>query len=54
MSGELDALQATLAAEHAAVYVYGLLGSRTSETAETELYVARGWRTKRIATDGTR
>ena len=46
MTTELDALQATLAAEHAAVYVYGLLGSRTSETAESELYVgpARGVR----------
>jgi hypothetical protein len=37
---ELDALQTTLAAEHAAVYVYGLLGSRTSQTAEAELYAA--------------
>jgi Domain of unknown function (DUF4439) len=37
---ELDALQATLAAEHAAVYVLGLIGSRTSESAEAELYVA--------------
>ena len=40
MTTELDALQATLAAEHAAVYVYGLLGSRTSQSAEPELYVA--------------
>jgi hypothetical protein len=40
MTAELDALQATLAAEHAAVYVYGLLGSRTSETAEPALYLA--------------
>jgi hypothetical protein len=37
---ELDALQTTLAAEHAAVYVYGLLGSRTSQTTEAELYAA--------------
>lgn len=37
---ELDALQTTLAAEHAAVYVYGLLGSRTSQAAEAELYRA--------------
>jgi hypothetical protein len=37
---ELDALQTTLAAEHAAVYVYGLLGSRTSQTAEAPLYLA--------------
>ena len=39
MTTELDALQATLAAEHAAVYVDGLLGSRTSETAEPDLYL---------------
>ncbi len=37
---ELEALQTTLAAEHAAVYVYGLLGSRTSQAAEAELYTA--------------
>jgi hypothetical protein len=37
---ELDALQATLAAEHAAVYVLTLVGSRTSESAERELYTA--------------
>jgi uncharacterized protein DUF4439 len=37
---ELEALQATLEAEHAAVYVYGLLGSRTSHGAEAELYDA--------------
>ena len=37
---ELEALQTTLEAEHAAVYVYGLLGSRTSQTAEAELYAA--------------
>jgi hypothetical protein len=37
---ELEALQATLEAEHAAVYVYGLLGSRTSQAAEPELYAA--------------
>jgi hypothetical protein len=40
MTTELEALQTTLAAEHAAVYVYGLLGSRTSQSAERELYVA--------------
>jgi hypothetical protein len=40
MDSELDALQATLEAEHAAVYVYALLGSRTSETAEAPLYDA--------------
>ena len=37
---ELEALQTTLEAEHAAVYVYGLLGSRTSQAAEPELYAA--------------
>ena len=37
---ELEALQTTLEAEHAAVYVYGLLGSRTSQSAEPELYLA--------------
>ena len=40
MATEVDALQTTLAAEHAAVYVYGLLGSRTSEAVEPELYAA--------------
>jgi hypothetical protein len=37
---EVDALQTTLAAEHAAVYVLTLIGSRTSESAEPELYAA--------------
>ena len=37
---ELEALQTTLEAEHAAVYVYGLLGSRTSQSAEAPLYQA--------------
>jgi len=37
---EIEALQTTLAAEHAAVYVYGLLGSRTSQTGEAPLYQA--------------
>ena len=37
---EIEALQQTLAAEHAAVYVLTLLGSRTSQTAEPELYAA--------------
>ena len=37
---ELEALQTTLEAEHAAVYVYGLLGSRTSQSREPELYAA--------------
>jgi len=33
-----DALQTTLEAEHAAVYVYGVLGARTSASAEPLLY----------------
>ena len=37
---ELEALQITLEAEHAAVYVYGLLGARTSQASEPELYAA--------------
>lgn len=36
----LDALQTTLAAEHAAVYVYGVLGGQTSRSSEPELYAA--------------
>ena len=40
MTTEVDALQTTLVAEHAAVYVYGLLGSRTSQSAEAPLYQA--------------
>ena len=34
----LDALQMTLEAEHAAVYVYGVLGARTSRSAEPQLF----------------
>lgn len=37
---ELDALQTTLAAEHAAVYVLGTLGGRTSRSATPGLYDA--------------
>jgi hypothetical protein len=37
---ELEALQATLEAEHAAVYVYGLLGARTSQSVEPTSYAA--------------
>lgn len=36
----LAALQTTLRAEHAAVYVYGALGAQTSQTASTALYDA--------------
>lgn len=37
---ELDALQTTLAAEHAAVFVYGALGGRTSQSATPALFDA--------------
>ena len=37
---ELEALQATLEAEHAAVYVYGVLGARTSQSSAPALYAA--------------
>lgn len=36
----LDGLQAALAAEHAALYVYGALGARTSLSATPRLYDA--------------
>ena len=38
----LDALQTTLAGEHAAVYVCGALGGRTSQSATPVLYAALG------------
>ncbi|MCY7401422.1 MAG: ferritin-like domain-containing protein [Nocardioides sp.] len=34
----LDALQSTLAGEHAALYTYGVLGARTSQTASPTLH----------------
>jgi hypothetical protein len=34
----LEAVQATLAAEHAAVYVYGALGAQTSRSTQAALY----------------
>ena len=37
---ELEALQVTLEAEHAAVYVYGVLGARTSQSGAPDLYDA--------------
>ncbi len=37
---ELEAAQATLADEHAAVYVYGLLGGRTSQSRTPDLFAA--------------
>ena len=35
-----EALQTALAAEHAAVYVLGTLGGRTSQTADPDLFLA--------------
>lgn len=37
---EVEALQTTLAAEHAAVYVYGALGAQTSQSAQPTLFTA--------------
>ena len=37
---DVEALQTTLAAEHAAVYVLGALGGRTSQSATPELFAA--------------
>jgi hypothetical protein len=36
----LDALQVALAGEHAALYVYGVLGAQTSASATPQLFVA--------------
>lgn len=60
---EADTLQEVLADEHAAVYVYGVLGARTSESATPDLYltiraaydahrVRRDELTAQIAADG--
>jgi len=35
---QIEALQTTLAAEHAAVFVYGALGARTSQSGQPALY----------------
>lgn len=40
MSGPSQALQTALAAEHAAVFVYGALGGQTSQSAAPALYAA--------------
>ena len=37
---EIEALQSVLAAEHAAVYVYGVLGGQTSQSAQPALLAA--------------
>ena len=49
----LDALQATLADEHAAVYTYGVLGARTSQSATPTLYdaLSSGYRRHRARRD---
>ncbi len=60
---EAETLQDVLANEHAAVYLYGVLGARTSESATPDLYLAmraaydahrarRDELTGRIAADG--
>lgn len=40
MTAPTDALQTALAAEHAAVFVYGALGGQTSQSATPTLYAA--------------
>jgi len=40
MTDAVDSLQTTLAGEHAAVYVYGVLGGRVSATAAPDLAAA--------------
>lgn len=49
----LDALQATLADEHAALYTYGVLGARTSQAASPTLYetLTAGYRRHRARRD---
>ena len=52
----LDALQTTLEGEHAAVYVYGVLGARTSSSAEPELFaeISDGYAAHRARRDQLR
>lgn len=57
MSGPTDALQTALAAEHAAVFVYGALGGQTSQSdnptqyaAVTDAYVTHRGRRDRLIT----
>jgi hypothetical protein len=52
----LDALQTTLADEHAALYTYGVLGARTSQSATPLLYDAltAGYRRHRARRDQLR
>jgi hypothetical protein len=53
VTGASEPLQAALAAEHAAVYVYAVLGGRTSRTDSPELYAAlrRAYETHRARRD---
>lgn len=52
----LEALQETLAAEHAALYTYGVLGARTSQASTPELYdvLIAGYRRHRARRDRLR
>jgi hypothetical protein len=52
----LDALQTTLADEHAALYTYGVLGARTSQSAAPALFDAltAGYRRHRARRDQLR
>lgn len=52
----LDALQATLAGEHAALYTYGVLGARTSASASPDLFetLTVGYRRHRSRRDRLR
>lgn len=52
----LDALQTALAAEHAALHLYGVYGARTSRSAEPALYdaVSSGYREHRARRDQLR
>ena len=52
----LDALQVTLGDEHAALYTYGVLGARTSQSATPALYhaIASAYRRHRARRDQLR
>jgi hypothetical protein len=51
---EVEALQTTLEAEHAAVYVYAVLGARTSQSGSPVLYAALrdAYQAHRVRRDG--
>ena len=52
----IDSLQATLAAEHAAIYVYGDAGAHTSQSAQPDLFdtISALYRTHRARRDQLR